>query len=155
MQVDITASCGSLDNVCDSAPLLFSLLANVDCLTVVGDVLLHTKRQQFRDADAAPRKKRGSHLIPAQRIRYNPCHLLTRQRGTVLLLLVHCWQANERKIPVTRMHLICIVIDCRPRSVVAESVLVRHQLRILNRSRKRAPNLRATERSSPICVRFS
>jgi hypothetical protein len=27
------------------------------------------------------------------------------------------------------------------RSVVAESVLVRHQLRILNRSRKRAPNL--------------
>jgi hypothetical protein len=32
------------------------------------------------------------------------------------------------------------------RSVVAESVLVRHQLRILNRSGKRAPNLRTTER---------
>src|SRR5215467_8961986 len=32
------------------------------------------------------------------------------------------------------------------RSVVAESVLVRHQLLILNRRRKRAPNLRATDR---------
>jgi len=32
------------------------------------------------------------------------------------------------------------------RGVVAESVLVRHQLLILNRGRKRAPNLRATDR---------
>src|SRR5713101_3449297 len=32
------------------------------------------------------------------------------------------------------------------RSVVAESVLVKHQLRILNRGRKRAPNLRAADR---------
>src|SRR5215469_14791691 len=31
-------------------------------------------------------------------------------------------------------------------SVVAESLLVKHQLRILNRGRKRAPNLRTTER---------
>jgi hypothetical protein len=39
------------------------------------------------------------------------------------------------------------------RSVVAESVLVRHQLRILNRSRKRAPNLRASERIvAGLCV---
>ena len=35
------------------------------------------------------------------------------------------------------------------RGVVAESVLVRHQLLILNRGRKRAPNLRATD---PIIV---
>src|SRR5205807_468867 len=114
MQVDITASCGNLENVGDAAPILFSLLANVERLTVVGDVLLDTKRQQFRDADAASRKKRGSHLIPARRIRYKLCHLFTRQRGTVLLLLVHRRQANERKIPVTRMYLISIVIDCRP-----------------------------------------
>lgn len=33
-----------------------------------------------------------------------------------------------------------------PRSVLAESVLLRHQLLILNRSRKRAPNLRAADR---------
>ena len=32
------------------------------------------------------------------------------------------------------------------RSVVAESVLVKHQLLILNRSRKRSPNLRAADR---------
>ena len=32
------------------------------------------------------------------------------------------------------------------RSVVAESVLVKHQLLILNRSRKRSPNLRASDR---------
>jgi len=32
------------------------------------------------------------------------------------------------------------------RSVVAESVLMRHQALILNRGRKRAPNLRASDR---------
>jgi putative transposase len=32
------------------------------------------------------------------------------------------------------------------RSVVAESVLVKHQLLILNRSRKRSPNLRLADR---------
>ena len=47
-------------------------------------------------------------------------------------------------------HLIVVVVRlARPggfRSVVAESVLVRHQLLILNRGRKRAPNLRAADR---------
>jgi len=33
------------------------------------------------------------------------------------------------------------------RSVVAESVLVKHQLLILNRSRKRSPNLRPSDRA--------
>ena len=32
------------------------------------------------------------------------------------------------------------------RSIVAESVLIRHQLLILNRGRKRAPNLHAADR---------
>src|SRR5215813_9449554 len=32
------------------------------------------------------------------------------------------------------------------RSVVAESILIKHQLQILNRNRKRAPNLRSLER---------
>ena len=41
------------------------------------------------------------------------------------------------------------------RSVVAESMLVKHQLLILNRGRKRAPNLRATERIIAVCARFS
>ena len=41
------------------------------------------------------------------------------------------------------------------RSVVAESVLVRHQLLILYRGRKRAPNLRATDRIiAGLCTLF-
>ena len=48
-------------------------------------------------------------------------------------------------------HLLGIVVRlARPgglRSVVAESVLVRHQLLILRRGRKRAPNLHATDRN--------
>ena len=41
------------------------------------------------------------------------------------------------------------------RSVVAESVLVRHQLLILNRGRKRGPNLRATDRViAGLCTLF-
>ena len=41
------------------------------------------------------------------------------------------------------------------RSVVAESVLVRHQLLILNRGHKRAPNLRATDRIiAGLCALF-
>ena len=41
------------------------------------------------------------------------------------------------------------------RSVVAESVLVKHQLRILNRGRKRAPNLRAADRIiAGLCTLF-
>jgi hypothetical protein len=48
------------------------------------------------------------------------------------------------------VHLIGIVVRLAKsgglRSVVAESVLVRHQLLILNRGRKRAPKLRAADR---------
>src|SRR5271169_280384 len=41
------------------------------------------------------------------------------------------------------------------RSVLAESLLVKHQLGILNRGRKRAPNLRATERFiAGLCTLF-
>ena len=41
------------------------------------------------------------------------------------------------------------------RSVVAESVLVKHQLLILNRSRQRAPNLRLSDRIvSGCCALF-
>ena len=41
------------------------------------------------------------------------------------------------------------------RSALAESLLVKHQLGILNRGRKRAPNLRAAERFiAGLCTRF-
>jgi hypothetical protein len=52
-----------------------------------------------------------------------------------------------RDVLILFLHLIVTVVRLtRPgglRSVVAESLLVKHQLRILNRGRKRAPNLRA------------
>ena len=55
-----------------------------------------------------------------------------------------------RDIVIVFVHLIVTVVRlARPgglRSVVAESVLVKHQLRILRRGRKRAPNLRAADR---------
>jgi putative transposase len=57
------------------------------------------------------------------------------------------------------VHLIVTVARlARPgglRSVVAESALVRHQLLVLNRSRKRAPNLRAADRIvAGLCTLF-
>jgi hypothetical protein len=53
-------------------------------------------------------------------------------------------------IAILFVHLIVTMVRlARPsglRSVVAESVLVKHQLLVLNRGRKRAPNLRASDR---------
>src|ERR1700694_2274242 len=55
-----------------------------------------------------------------------------------------------RDVVILFVHLIVTVVRLVGpgglRSAVAESVLVKHQLRILNRGRKRAPNLRATDR---------
>jgi hypothetical protein len=55
-----------------------------------------------------------------------------------------------RDVVILFLHLIVTVVRlARPgglRSVVAESLLLKHQLCILNRSHKRAPNLRAAER---------
>ena len=64
-----------------------------------------------------------------------------------------------RDIVIVFVHLIVTLVRlARPgglRSVVAESVLVRHQLRILNRGRKRAPNLRAADRIiAGLCTLF-
>jgi hypothetical protein len=55
-----------------------------------------------------------------------------------------------RDVVILFVHLIVTAVRlARPgglRSVVAESVLVKHQLLILNRGRKRAPNLRSADR---------
>jgi hypothetical protein len=64
-----------------------------------------------------------------------------------------------RDVVILFLHLIVTVVRlARPgglRSVVAESVLVKHQLRILNRGRKRAPNLRVAERIiAGLCTLF-
>jgi transposase InsO family protein len=64
-----------------------------------------------------------------------------------------------RDIVLVFVHLIVTLVRlARPgglRSVVAESVLVKHQLRILNRGRKRAPNLRSADRViAGLCTLF-
>ena len=64
-----------------------------------------------------------------------------------------------RDVVILFVHVIVTVVRfARPgglRSVVAESVLVKHQLLILNRGRKRAPNLSATERIvAGLCALF-
>jgi hypothetical protein len=64
-----------------------------------------------------------------------------------------------RDFLVLFVHLIVTVARlARPgglRSVVAESALVRHQLLILNRGRKHAPNLRAAEGIiAALCILF-
>ena len=67
--------------------------------------------------------------------------------------------AGMRDFAIVFVHLIVTLARLArpggPRSVVAESVLVRHQLLILNRGRKRAPNLRATDRIiAGLCTLF-
>jgi hypothetical protein len=67
--------------------------------------------------------------------------------------------AGMRDFAIVFVHLIVTLARlARPgglRSVVAESVLVRHQLLILNRGRQRAPNLRATDRIiAGLCTLF-
>src|SRR5215475_12913760 len=64
-----------------------------------------------------------------------------------------------RDFAIVFVHLIVALARlARPgglRSVVTESVLIRHQLLILSRGRKRAPNLRATDRIiASLCTLF-
>src|SRR6267378_4365094 len=64
-----------------------------------------------------------------------------------------------RDLAVLFLHLIATVARLAgpggARSVVAESVLVKHQLLILNRSRKRSPNLRSSDRVvAGLCALF-
>jgi transposase InsO family protein len=67
--------------------------------------------------------------------------------------------AEMRDFLVLLLHLIVTIVRLvKPggfRSVVAESILMRHQLMILNRGRKRAPNLRSTDRViASLCMLF-
>src|ERR1700694_4478986 len=64
-----------------------------------------------------------------------------------------------RDVAILFVHLIVTAVRLAGRgglrSVVAESVLVKHQLRILSRGRKRAPNLRAADRIiAGLCTLF-
>ena len=68
-----------------------------------------------------------------------------------------CWDCAVPDLAVRRLHVLATVARLvgpgGARSVVAESVLVKHQLLILNRSRKRSPKLRASDRVvAGLCV---
>src|ERR1700676_4102292 len=70
-----------------------------------------------------------------------------------------CYDARMRDVVILFVHLIVTAVRlARPgglRSVVAESVLVKHQLLILNRGRKPAPTLRAAARViAGLCILF-
>jgi hypothetical protein len=63
---------------------------------------------------------------------------------------ISCYYAQMRDLVILFIHLVTTVSRlARPggvRSIVAESLLIKHQLLILNRSRHRAPNLRLWDR---------
>src|SRR6266568_3205783 len=63
---------------------------------------------------------------------------------------ISCYYAQMRDLVILFIHLLTTVVRlARPggvRSVVAESLLIKHQLLILHRSRQRAPNLRLSDR---------
>jgi putative transposase len=70
-----------------------------------------------------------------------------------------CWDCAVRDLIVLFLHLLATVARLAgpggARSVVAESVLVKQQLLILNRSRKRSPNLRPAGRVvAGLCALF-
>ena len=63
---------------------------------------------------------------------------------------VSCYDADRRDLVILFIHFLTTSVRLASpggvRSVVAESVLIKHQLLILNRSRQRAPNLRLSDR---------
>ena len=70
-----------------------------------------------------------------------------------------CYDGAMRDLAVLFLHLLTIVARLAgpggARALVAESVLVKHQLLILNRSRKRSPNLRLADRLvAGVCTLF-
>ena len=71
-------------------------------------------------------------------------------REHLLLGSRSCYDCAVRDLAVLFLHLLATVARLAgpggARSVVAEFVLIKHQLLILNRSRRRSPNLRPSDR---------
>ena len=69
-----------------------------------------------------------------------------------------CYYPSMRNLAVLAIHLIATLARLLGpggvRSLVAESLLLKHQLLIVNRSRQRSPNLSAGDASLPACWRF-
>src|SRR6516225_5658385 len=88
-----------------------------------------------------------THRLPPLRF---PCGRRIPQASSILEVLQFDTIANMRDIFTLFLHSIVTIIRlARPgglQAVIAESVLMRHQVLILNRGRKRAPNLRSSDR---------
>jgi predicted nucleic acid-binding protein len=87
------------------------------------------------------------------------CMANSKIREYFLRVLGSCYDCAVRDLAVLVMHLLATVARLAgpggARSVLAESVLVKHQLLILNRSRKRSPNLRPSDRMiAGLCTLF-
>jgi transposase InsO family protein len=112
------------------------------------------------DAGAADNKRRWQRIDADHDYCYKPRRLLKTPAIDLSMAnsnfdakseVWRTWYIAEmREFLVLLLHLIVTIVRLvKPggfRSVVAESVLMRHQLLILNRGRKRAPNLRSTDR---------
>src|SRR5262244_2991805 len=65
-------------------------------------------------------------------------------------MFLSCYDADMRDLIILLVHLITTIFRLVGpgglRSVLAESVFIKHQLLIVNRSRRRAPNLRVLDR---------
>ena len=95
-----------------------------------------------------------------------PAHRRDRPVSGELLILApipcvscSCYNAERRDLVVLLVHVVVTLSRLSGpagiRSVVAESVLVKQQLLILNRSRERAPSLRASDRFvAGLCALF-
>ena len=75
--------------------------------------------------------------------------------GASAILLGSCGARSGRSFSASAGDVARLAGPGGARSVVAESVLVKHQLLILNRSRKRSPNLRLSDRMVAGFVRSS
>src|SRR5262249_27601735 len=79
--------------------------------------------------------------------------------GAVRIIWRSCYDSSVRELAILLLHVFATVVRLAGpggvRAVVAESVLVKQQLLILNRSRKRAPHLRLTDRViAGVCALF-
>src|SRR5262245_47183759 len=85
-----------------------------------------------------------NHRVSVRRCRWR---ILNSARIGLLRLFISC---QMRDLIVLLVHLVATVLrPAQPgglRSVIAESVLIKHQLLIVNRSRRRAPNVRVWDR---------
>ena len=144
--------------VADSSPLHYLVLLEVDQLLEqpYGRVIVPTVVMSELSHAAAPAAVREWVSRPPSWIQVcmaNPEFI------SISRIWPACYDGAMRDLAVLFLHLLTTVARLTgpggARALVAESVLVKHQLLILNRSRKHAPNLRLADRLvAGVCTLF-